>query len=118
MIDTARLPSKRVTAFAVAAVIALVGVFLVVRVTSRPAYEATAALAMILLRDHGVLTVHFAGLPPGTSSMLIKFVSPETLTRFGGPERFADAVDRSLDRLAEVIGDPAAFRNLLFGEID
>ena len=63
-----------------------------------------------------MLTVHFAGLPPGTSSMLIKFVSPETLTRFGGAERFADAVDRSLDRLAEVIGDPAAFSNLLFGE--
>ncbi len=48
--------------------------------------------------------------------MLIKFVPPETLARFGGAERFADAVDRSLDLLAEVIGDPAAFRNLLFGE--
>ncbi len=71
---------------------------------------------MLLLRDYGMLTVHFAGLPPGTSAMLIKFVSPETLARFGGAERFADAVDRSLDRLAEVIGDPAAFRALLFGE--
>jgi len=40
---------------------------------------------------------------------------PETLARFGGAERFADAVDRSLDRLADVIGDPAAFRSLLFG---
>jgi L-seryl-tRNA(Ser) seleniumtransferase len=29
-------------------------------------YEATAAIAMLLLRDHGVLTVHFAALPPGT----------------------------------------------------
>ncbi len=71
---------------------------------------------MLLLRDYGMLSVHFAGLPPGTSSMLIKFVPPETLTRFGGAERFADAIDRSLDRLAEVIGDPAAFCNLLFGE--
>jgi len=61
-------------------------------------------------------TVHFAGLPPGTSSMLIKFVPPETLARFGGADRFADAVDRSLDRLAEVIGNPATFRDLLFGE--
>ena len=78
--------------------------------------EASAGLAMLLLRDYGMLTVHFAGLPPGTSSMLIKFVSPETLARFGGADRFADAVDRSLDRLAEVIGDAAAFRNLLFGE--
>ena len=78
--------------------------------------EASAGLAMLLLRDYGVLTVHFAGLPPGTSSMLIKFMAPETLARFGGPERFADAVEKSLDRLAEVIGDPAAFRNLLFGD--
>ena len=71
---------------------------------------------MLLLRDYGMLAVHFVGLPPGTSSMLIKFVPPETVTRFGGAERFADAIDRSLDRLAEVIGDPAAFCNLLFGE--
>ena len=86
--------------------------------TERPAVpvEASAGLAMLLLKDYGILTVHFAGLPPGTSSMLIKFVSPETLARFGGAESFADAIDRSLDRLAEVIGDSATFRNLLFGE--
>ena len=40
----------------------------------------------------------------------------QTLARFGGPERFAEAVDKSLDRLAEVIGDPKAFRALLFGQ--
>ena len=77
--------------------------------------EASAGLAMVLLRDHGVLTVHFAGLPPGTSSMLIKFIPPETLARFGGAERFAEVVDQSIDRLAEVIADKAAFRELLFG---
>ena len=77
--------------------------------------EASAGLAMLLLRDYGVLTVHFAGLPPGTSAMLIKFISPETLGRFGGAEKFAEAVDSSLDRLAEVIGDETAFRELLFG---
>ena len=78
--------------------------------------EASAGLAMLLLRDYGMRTVHFAALPPGTSAMLIKFVPPETLARFGGAERYADAVDQSLDRLAEVIGDPASFRNLLFGD--
>ncbi len=77
--------------------------------------EASAGLAMLLLRDYGVLTVHFAGLPPGTSAMLIKFMAPETLDRFGGAEKFAEAVDSSLDRLAGVIGDEAAFRELLFG---
>ena len=47
-------------------------------------YEATAALAMLLLRDHGILTVHFAASPPGTSALLLKFVPPETLEAFGG----------------------------------
>ena len=31
--------------------------------------EASAALSMLLLRDYGVMTVHFAGLPPGTSAL-------------------------------------------------
>ena len=29
--------------------------------------------------------VHFAGLPPGTAALMIKFLPPETLARFGGP---------------------------------
>jgi L-seryl-tRNA(Ser) seleniumtransferase len=65
--------------------------------------EATAALAMLLLRDHAILTVHFAALPPGTSALLLKFVPPETLARFGGPVAFADAVDESLDALADLL---------------
>ena len=78
--------------------------------------EASAALSMLLLRDYGVLTVHFAGLPPGTSALLIKFIVPETLERFGGAEKLADAIDASLDQLAGVIGDEKAFRELLYGE--
>jgi L-seryl-tRNA(Ser) seleniumtransferase len=62
-------------------------------------YEATAALAMLLLRDHGILTVHFAAVPPGTSALLFKFVPPELLAQFGGADRFAAAVESSLDRL-------------------
>ena len=77
--------------------------------------EALAALAMLLLRDYGVLTVHFAGLPPGTSALLIKFVVPETLQRFGGADKFADAIDASLDALAGIIGDEDAIRALLYG---
>lgn len=77
--------------------------------------EALAGLAMLLLRDYGIMTVHFAGLPPGTSSLLIKFIPPETLDRFGGAEKFADAVDKSLDKLSEVIGDETAMRELLYG---
>jgi L-seryl-tRNA(Ser) seleniumtransferase len=65
--------------------------------------EATAGLAMLLLRDHGILTVHFAAIPPGTSALLLKFISPETLERFGGAQRFAEAVDTSLDELARTV---------------
>lgn len=78
-------------------------------------FEATAGLATLLLKRYGVLTVHFAGLPPGTSALLIKFVPPETLERFGGAEAFADAVDDCVNRLAEVVADAAAFRELLYG---
>jgi L-seryl-tRNA(Ser) seleniumtransferase len=75
--------------------------------------EATAALAMLLLRDHGILTVHFAALPPGTSALLLKFVQPETLERFGGAEAFAAAVDASLDELAGLLDSPAELHSLL-----
>lgn len=79
-------------------------------------YEATAALAMVLLRDYGVMTVHFAGVPPGTSSILFKFVPPETLERFGGAEAFATAVDTAVDSVAGMIGDPSQVAALLFGD--
>ena len=65
--------------------------------------EATAGLAMVLLRDHGILTVHFAALPPGTSALLLKFIPSPDLERFGGASRFAEAVDSSLDELARIV---------------
>jgi L-seryl-tRNA(Ser) seleniumtransferase len=75
--------------------------------------EATAALAMVLLRDHGVLTVHFAAVPPGTAALLLKFVPPETLERFGGATAFARAVDESLDEVARLVAEPHKLANLL-----
>ena len=89
-------------------------------ILERPAMpiEATAGFAMAMARDHGILSVHLAGLPPGTSALLFKFIPPETLARFGGSERFVDAVDQSIDTLAAAIGDPAALRSLLFGPAD
>lgn len=76
-------------------------------------YEATAALAMLLLRRHGILTVHFAGLPPGTSALLLKFLEPNAVARFGGPEAVAGAIDNCLDELAEMISDTGRLRALL-----
>ncbi|GAA2106137.1 aminotransferase class I/II-fold pyridoxal phosphate-dependent enzyme [Actinomadura alba] len=79
------------------------------------AIEATAALSMILLRDHGLLTVHFAGMPPGTAALLIKFLPARVISAIGGPEAFAAAVDGALDEAAAVVTDPAATRRLLHG---
>ena len=71
-----------------------------------------------MARDHGILSVHLAALPPGTSALMFKFIPPETLARFGGSERFVDAVDQSIDTLAAAIGDPQTLRELLFGTAD
>jgi len=78
-------------------------------------YEASAALSMLLLRDYGMLMVHFVGVPPGTADLLIKFVPPETLERFGGAGKYAEAVDRSLTCLGELLRDPESVRELLLG---
>jgi L-seryl-tRNA(Ser) seleniumtransferase len=78
-------------------------------------YEATAGLAMILLRDYGLLTVHFAGMPPGTAALMIKFVPPETLARFGGAEKMAAAIDESITKLSSIIGNRRTLRELVLG---
>jgi L-seryl-tRNA(Ser) seleniumtransferase len=79
-------------------------------------YEASAALSMLLLRDYGMLMVHFVGVPPGTADLLVKFVPPETLERLGGAAKYAEAVNRSLTSLGELLRDPENIRQLLLGE--
>lgn len=78
-------------------------------------YEASAALSMLLLRDFNMLMVHFVGLPPGTADLLIKFVPPETLARFGGARKYAEAVDASLTKVGQLLRDPAELRAILLG---
>lgn len=78
-------------------------------------FEATAALCMLLLKDHDMLTVHFVGLPPGGADLLIKFVPPETLEKLGGPKKFAGAIDSSLTKLGHMLKEPESVRSLLLG---
>lgn len=78
--------------------------------------EATAAVAMQLLRDHGLLTVHFAAVPPGTPDLLLKFVPPETLSSLGGAETLAAAIAASVERALAVVSDLGELRALLFGQ--
>lgn len=78
--------------------------------------EATAAVAMRLLRDHGLLTVHFAAVPPGTPDLLLKFVPPETLAELGGAEALAAAIASSFERAVDTLGSADALRALLYGD--
>ncbi len=79
-------------------------------------FEATAALCMLMLEDFNMLTVHFVGLPPGGGDILFKFIPPETLGRFGGPEKFAKAVDACLGKLGSLLREPEKIRLLLLGD--
>ena len=76
-------------------------------------YEATAALAMLLLRNFGIVSVHFAGLPPGTAALMIKFVPPEVVERFGGPDTIAEAIENSLSEWGDVIAKNALHKLLM-----
>lgn len=78
-------------------------------------YEATACLAMLLLRDYGILTVHFAGIPPGNGGLLVKFLSPANIERLGGPDVFAEAIEASIGRLSEFVHRPEEVSRLLYG---
>lgn len=77
--------------------------------------EATAALAMQLLQDHGLLTVHFAAVPPGTPDLLLKFVPPETIVSLGGADSLAAAIAGSVERTLDVLGSGERIRELLYG---
>ena len=78
-------------------------------------YEAASALSMLLLRDHGIITVQLVGVPPGTSAVMLKFIAPETLARFGGAPAYAKAIDDSLTRLAAML-TPEKIARLLLGD--
>jgi L-seryl-tRNA(Ser) seleniumtransferase len=78
-------------------------------------YEASSALSMLLLRDHGVITVQLVGVPPGTSAVMLKFISPEALGRFGGPAAYARAIDDCLTTLAGMLREPKQIARLLLG---
>lgn len=77
--------------------------------------EATGAHSMLLLRDYGIITVHFVGIPSGTPDLLLKFLSPDEIERFGGAKAFAEAIDESITELASIIGNDSEMRKLLIG---
>ncbi len=61
---------------------------------------------------------HFAGVPPGTSALMFKFVPQDTLARFGGPGKLAEAVDDCITELAAILKRPDDFKSLIMGARD
>ena len=77
--------------------------------------ETTAAVGMLLLRDHGVLTVNTHGQPGGRVSIRLK-PTAGAVQRVGGAARLAAAVDESLSTVALHHTDSDWVAALLFGE--
>jgi L-seryl-tRNA(Ser) seleniumtransferase len=63
-----------------------------------------------------VITVQLVGVPAGTSAVMLKFIAPETLARFGGAGAYARAIDDSVSKLAAMLSSPEKIRRLLVGD--
>jgi L-seryl-tRNA(Ser) seleniumtransferase len=76
--------------------------------------EATAALGMLLLEHHGILTVNAHGMPGARVSIRLK-PTPEEVERAGGITAAAAAVDDALSRLAKIVDQKKVVRSLILG---
>lgn len=77
--------------------------------------EATAALGMLLLADHGILTVNTHGQPGARVSLRLK-PTLDALASVGGVSAVVDAVDACLGKVAAIVTDENAMRTLILGE--
>lgn len=77
--------------------------------------EVTSALGMVLLRDHGILTVNTHGQPGARVSVRLK-PTHRAIERVGGIDAVVDAMVASLDEVARLVDDPAAMSTLIVGE--
>ena len=77
--------------------------------------EATAAVGMLMLCSHGVLTVNTHGQPGGRVSIRLK-PTAGAIERVGGLDSLCVAFDRALRNVGEHLRDSAWISQLLFGE--
>jgi len=77
--------------------------------------EVTAAIGMILLRNHGVLTVNTHGAPGGRVSLRLK-PTAGALAAVGGLDTLVSALDKAVGEVADRLDDAAWFAATLFGE--
>ncbi|SAK48513.1 Aminotransferase class I and II [Caballeronia pedi] len=77
--------------------------------------EATSALGMVLLEDHGILTVNTHGQPGARVSLRLK-PTLDALGRTGGFDAVVSAVQKSLEKVAGLIHDRDAIARLVIGK--
>jgi L-seryl-tRNA(Ser) seleniumtransferase len=77
--------------------------------------EATSALGMVLLQDHGVLTVNTHGQPGARVSLRLK-PTLDALSRVGGFDAVVNAVMQSLGKVAKIVDDRDAMSRLIIGK--
>ena len=77
--------------------------------------EVTSALGMVLLRDHGILTVNTHGQPGARVSVRLK-PTHGAIDRVGGMAQVVDAMLAAFDEVARLAGRPDALARLILGE--
>lgn len=77
--------------------------------------ETTAAIGMLMLRDHGVLTVNTHGQPGSRVSLRLK-PTAGAVARAGGTEALAAALDGAMREVGEHLETPDWIARLIFGE--
>lgn len=78
--------------------------------------EVTSAIGMVLLRDHGILTVNTHGQPGARVSVRLK-PTHGAIERVGGLTRVIDAIDASFNEVARYVGKPEDMARLILGDI-
>lgn len=76
--------------------------------------EITSALGMVLLRDHGILTVNTHGQPGARVSVRLK-PTHGAIARVGGMDKVVAAMVSSLNEVARYVDEPQALSELILG---
>ena len=77
--------------------------------------EVTACIGMLLLREHGVLTVNTHGAPGGRVSLRLK-PTVGALKAVGGVDRLVSALDAAVNTVAARLDDSSWVQTTLFGD--
>ncbi|MDN8618438.1 aminotransferase class I/II-fold pyridoxal phosphate-dependent enzyme [Variovorax ginsengisoli] len=77
--------------------------------------EVTSALGMVLLRDHGILTVNTHGQPGARVSVRLK-PTHGAIERVGGMARVIEAMDTSFSEVARYVAKPEGLAQLILGD--